>query len=154
MINKMELMRKIKKNRVLVLIVSAVVICGVYFAVQKAIDAYVFNNNSDIVFGSESSEKGEGSDADSNEEKANEHGDDKDEKNWFEKLFGEDKENVGEKQVESNDSDSADVSRQISADEVDLEVEAKDEGSSDAIESDVTDGLENDNRWIRRKNIC
>ena len=51
MINKIDFLRKIKKNRVLVLIISIIVICGVYFTVQKAIDGYVFNNNSDIVFG-------------------------------------------------------------------------------------------------------
>ena len=49
MINKNNLMKKLKKNRVLILIISVIVITGVYYGVEKAIDSYNFRNNSDIV---------------------------------------------------------------------------------------------------------
>ena len=133
MINKIDFMRKIKKNRILVLIVSAIVICGVYFAVEKAIDAYVFNNNSDIVLGDESLDSGDVADSDK-----------EDGKNWFEKLFGGDDE-VSEEietgnEAADNDGDggqsSETVQGEISEDEVDLELE----GSEGMAEEERDDG--------------
>ena len=57
MINKRDFMRKIKKNRILVLAISVIVISGVYYGVQKDIDSYNFNN--DIVYEEEEVELGE-----------------------------------------------------------------------------------------------
>ncbi len=42
-------MKKLKKNKFVVLIVCVIIVSLVYFAAQKAIDSYVFNTNSDIV---------------------------------------------------------------------------------------------------------
>jgi transcription elongation GreA/GreB family factor len=49
MINKREIVRKLKKNRMLVLIISVIVISGVYYGIQKAIDSYNFNSNSEFI---------------------------------------------------------------------------------------------------------
>lgn len=49
MINKREFFKTIKNNRVLVFAISVIVITGVYYGVDKAIDSYVFYSNSDII---------------------------------------------------------------------------------------------------------
>ena len=120
MINKFDFMRKIKKNRVLVLIISAIVICGVYFAVQKAIDAYVFNNNDDIVLGDESAESGDEGDLDDRDDGNNGNG----------------------------EQNSENVEGIISEEEIDLEIEGQDEMSEnesvgDGAESGAGESLEN-----------
>ena len=120
MINKIDFMRKIKKNRVLVLIISAIVICGVYFAVQKAIDSYMFNNNSDIVLGDESVNFSDGDVSDSNKG---------DEKNWFEKLFGGDDKILEEIEGEEGEQSSENGQRELAEDKVDLELEGSAETS-------------------------
>ena len=97
MINKREIIRKLKKNRILVLIISVIVISGVYSGIQKAIDSYNFNSNSEFI----------------NEESANNVA----EKGWFEKIF--DKE-----EVEEDEGESTGVI--VPEDEVDLELEEVD----------------------------
>ena len=120
MINKIDFLRKIKKNRVLVLIISAIVICGVYFAVQKAVDAYVFNSGGDIVWKNESTEASEvGTDA-----TAKEGG-----KNWFEKLFGGGEEEFDDENGGEGNGNLENVEGQISEEEIDLEIEGQDEMS-------------------------
>ena len=129
MINKIDFMRKIKKNRILVIIVSAIVICGVYFAVEKAIDAYVFNNNSDIVLGDESLDSGDVADSDKDVGK-----------NWFEKLFGGDDEVLEEIEGgkeddgEEGDQNSQNGHVEFAEDEVDLELEGIEETGEDESE--------------------
>ena len=44
-------MKKLRKNKFVVLIVCVIIVSLVYFVAQKAIDSYVFNTNSDIVSG-------------------------------------------------------------------------------------------------------
>ena len=44
-------MKKLRKNKFVVLIVCVITVGFVYFVAQKAIDSYVFNTNSDIVSG-------------------------------------------------------------------------------------------------------
>jgi len=42
-------MKKLLKNKLLVLVISVSILCAVYFVAQKAIDSYIFNSNGDIV---------------------------------------------------------------------------------------------------------
>ena len=53
-------MKKLLKNKLLVLVISIAILSGVYFAFQKAIDNYVFNSNGDVVSGKESVSNGAG----------------------------------------------------------------------------------------------
>lgn len=114
MINKRDLMKKIKKNRILVLIISVIVLYGVYYGVQKAIDIHKFDT--DIVYG----EDGELADATQNEEDGKLKS--KKEKNWFEMLFDGNEDFEGE--VEDEEMVGI-TSGQIAGDEVDFEIEGE-----------------------------
>ena len=153
MINKMDFLRKIKKNRVLVLIISSFVICGVYFAVQKAIDVYAFNNNSDIVFGGEISDEGGGDVVDGDQKKSN--GDVADSKSWFERLFGGE-EDPSDEERENSDGISKGEVGEISEDEVDLVLEGADGLDEDGVvnESNVEGEAEGSDKRCKGKNIC
>lgn len=128
MIIKRDFMKMLKKNRILVLLVSVIVLSGVYYGVQKAIDAYNFDT--DIVCVEDDAQKVEGDGKFKDVE----------EKNWFEKLFGggEDlEEEVGLEEVEGG------TYGQITEDEVDLELEGMvDEGEQavrEVLESGETE---------------
>lgn len=43
-----NLIRKLKENKIVVIIIGIIIVCIVYFATQEAIDNYIFNNN-DII---------------------------------------------------------------------------------------------------------
>ena len=56
-------MKKLFKNKILVLGISVAILSTVYFIAQKAIDAYVFDSNGDVVSGEEEVSKGPEGDA-------------------------------------------------------------------------------------------
>lgn len=56
-------MKKLLKNKILVLAISVAILSIVYFVAQKAIDSYVFNSNGDIVSEGEADFNSGGSDA-------------------------------------------------------------------------------------------
>ena len=134
MINKREFFNKLKKNRFLVLAISVIVISGVYYGAQKAIDAYNFKSDGDW---------GEFDDVGNEVE----HGEQEVEnKGWFEKLFGGDKEvedvisgedewvkedGVEEGAVTENNAGEADDSGKVPEDEVELELEETVESATD-----------------------
>lgn len=120
MIMKRDFMKKLKKNRILVLAVSVIVISGVYYGIQKAIDSYNFDT--DIVYVEADVAKWDGDSALKSEK----------EKNWFDKLLGGDeelKEEVSDEDVEVGESG------QIAEDEVDLELEGM--GAGEDVEGSV-----------------
>ena len=41
-------MRRLRKNKYVVLFICVAVVCGLYFIAQKAIDEYTFKTNGDI----------------------------------------------------------------------------------------------------------
>ena len=134
MIIKRDFIKKLKKNRILVLAVSVIAISGVYYGVQKAIDSYNFDNDiacvEDYELVDESQMKGEGK-VEWVEEKS-----------WFEKLFGGDKDLEEGNEMEAEEGGA---SGQIPEEEVDFEVEGKKEeekeyGNED--EGDVGEVLE------------
>lgn len=152
MINKRELFRKLKKNRFLVLAISVIVITGVYYGAQKAIDLYSFNSNSDFV-----EFEDVGNEVVNGEQEVENKG-------WFEKLFGggegvkevrsgED-EGVKEDGVEDgagteDNAGEADNSGKVPEDEVDLELEETVEGVTDADENlEQEDGSSGDEEKI------
>ena len=123
MFNKKDFLSKIKKNKIRVLIISIIVICTVYFAAEKAIDSYIFNNNSDIV----SADSGFDEEVGDGENSAV-NGTERYEKNWFERLFGGDDEDVmdvveGIEEVKDNENG------QLRDDETDLVLEEVTDGS-------------------------
>ena len=130
MIIKRDFMKKLKKNRFLILTIAVIVLSGVYYGIQKAIDSYNFDT--DIVYEEADVAKWDGDSALKS----------KKEKNWFDKLLGGDeelKEEVSDEDVEIGESG------QIAEDEVDLELEGMGagedvEGSVDEV--DVGDVLE------------
>lgn len=115
MFNKKSFWLKIKNNKIYVLIISVIVVCVIYFGAEKAIDSYIFNNNSDIVGGDSNSENKESNNV--NNSRVEEV--DTKPKNWFERLFGgEDEEviDVAEGIEEGEDTGNG----QLRDDEIDL----------------------------------
>ena len=118
MINKREIIRKLKKNRVLVLIISVIVISGVYYGIQKAIDSYNFNSNSEFI----------------NEESANNVV----EKGWFERIFNKEEEVEEEIIVNENTEDEEEsIGVKVPEDEVELELEEVEVEEEIANESEI-----------------
>ena len=130
MINKREFFKTIKNNRVLVLAISVIVITGVYYGVDKAIDSYVFNSNSDII---EADGVNGVNDWQESSKGDNREGEE-DEKNWFERLFGGEEEGSedGENATEEEDTGSDENgSGQVPEDEVNLELGEDGDGAED-----------------------
>lgn len=48
MINRRNFFKILKKNKVIILVITAIVISGVYFALEKTIDSFIFNSNNEI----------------------------------------------------------------------------------------------------------
>lgn len=78
MFDKRSFFRKFKNNKIWVFVISVIVVSVVYYGIDRAIDSYNFKNNSDIV---EMEEEVDMSDSNVKEDK-----------NWFENLFGNDDE--------------------------------------------------------------
>jgi len=115
MFNKKSFWLKIKNNKIYVLIISVIVVSAIYFGAEKAIDSYIFNKNSDIVGEDSNSE----STASNNVNNSSVEEVDTKPKNWFERLFGgEDEEvtDVAEGIEEGEDT----VNGQLRDDEIDL----------------------------------
>lgn len=128
MFNKRDFMKKVKKNRILVLVISVIVISGVYHGVQKAIDVYNFD--SDIVFYEDNELVNETQKEEEGKVKAAE------EKNWFEKLFGGGEDLEEDVELEETEGE---VFGQIAEDEVDLEIEEVGDGEGEEGSVDEED---------------
>ena len=133
MINKNEFMKKIKKNRFIVLIISVIVVTGVYYGVDKAIDSYVFKNNTNI----EDEAEIEGKTKEENVSKS----ESAEKKNWFEILFGGSDEEVDEmdkwetlENGAEGSSTGESTSGKIPETEVDFELEGIEEGKDVIVE--------------------
>lgn len=127
--NKNDLMKKLKKNRFLVLTISVIIITGVYYGIDMAIDSYTFKNNSDIVDESEMEDEDESISKSESIEK----------KNWFEIFFGgsdeekDDVEDGGEMGTEDSFIEESSSGR-IAETEVDVELEGIEEGAENLVE--------------------
>lgn len=131
MISKRELMKSLKKNRFLVLVISVIIITGVYYGIEKAIDSYIFNTNSDIV---------EAVEAESDEGKEDGNG-------LIEDIAGAtDSAKISEDEVDlelEGSEDSSGDSSNIEGAEEEGRLDSKDESLSSEEESDdVANALE------------
>ena len=120
MINKRELFKKLKKNRFLVLAISVIVITGVYYGAQKAIDSYSFKSDDEWT----EFEKLFGGDEDDVQEVGVEEG-------------------VGAEDNDGEGASEADNSGKMPEDEVDLELEEMEESATDVEEKAGQEGEEN-----------